>query len=106
MQFSLEDFMEKITIPYLLKVNDNDNGHRNKKKKHCRKHGKHSKGKKHHGKKHHGKKYHGKKHYGKKHHIKHYGKHHRKNKHNQDMVDQSELAFDWDMNQEQQQQIL
>ncbi|KAG0370318.1 hypothetical protein BGZ54_006894 [Gamsiella multidivaricata] len=85
MQFSLEDFNERITLPYLLEIedgddNDGDDGRKGK-KKHHRKHGE---DKNHQGKHH------------KKCHKKHHGKH------RQDMVDQSEIVVDWQIDLQQQ----
>ncbi|KAF8941597.1 hypothetical protein BGZ58_005547 [Dissophora ornata] len=65
MQFSLEDFMEKITIPYLLEIEDDSSD--NKRKISCV-----------------------------------HCKHQKDRKHQNGMVDQSEVVAEWEMDQQQQ----
>ncbi|KAF8978570.1 hypothetical protein BGZ46_006333 [Entomortierella lignicola] len=79
MQFSLEEFTERITIPYLLKIEDDQNESKHKTNKDRKGHEGYGKGRKHpcHNR----------------------GKHQH---HGQEFKDQSEIIIDWKMDQNQQ----
>ncbi|KAG0005951.1 hypothetical protein BGZ80_000012 [Entomortierella chlamydospora] len=79
MQFSLEDFTEKITIPYLLEIDDDH--HENRKSKDRAGHHKHGKGRKHR--------------------CNHRHKWGRPQHQHQGLTDQSDVIIDWEMTQNQ-----